>query len=617
MRHRVNSQHARVLAAVVCPTSTRLLLLHFASVILPSPQHPTLHASRILLPLSSLSSCVWSRLLCPLSLSSRVSLTRRVAMSSLDASSLRVTQPSTRPMRLKVLYTFDNEQKTTCLARTQSTYPVRVHPTTPGNDLGVIDLHACLAAVAQASPELLSADMDYVVYTVDFSEQEQPLVGHGLFSWTLASPAAPNAASNNNNNNNTGQVVVLADDDDDDDARQQFVCGRVFSNLINMFHANAHETLEVKLRLSPVPGASHTRFLRSMQLYVRLAKLLQSSFDASAWSSFITANPALVALLTAPAYAARDATTTADALKTQQDDFDAFFGLPQLSSVDVATACISGSAKSRARSTTKKARGPLEDLSAPALNVNVRKPRASSVRPRKPRASASRATPLAVSDEGGMTPDDTVTNRRPLQPLHQQQQKPNTVTTGGNSSSPGSNNESPYESPAQQHLASSPPTFPAVAVDNFPKSWTLGLSPIPGSSQSRSGQSPGTGVTPAVPADFDDLLIADLGADLDASAFLRTATTDFVRDFYTFDTDEEIIGMPSTEAIEPLTMDDVESAEKAAEFALLQEEHNVSSSSLLLSALSSPRFAQGSYSHRMRCAHSKLIRRTTATTANN
>lgn len=101
--------------------------------------------------------------------------------------------------------------------------------------IGVIDLKTCVQAVADCSPELLSNhSQDYTVYAYDYTEFDTPLVGQGMLSWALNSPT-PHMPP--------GQVYKP-------------VTGRVSKNNVQgIFSGGISDTLEVKLRLTPVPAA--------------------------------------------------------------------------------------------------------------------------------------------------------------------------------------------------------------------------------------------------------------------------------------------------------------------------------------------------------------------------
>ena len=90
---------------------------------------------------------------------------------------------SIRTVKLKVLYTFDVEQKDNHLARWPHALNVQAAYIDETNQIGVIDLRTCLEAVTNASPELTAnADNDYTIYAYDYSEPDTPLVGQGMLS---------------------------------------------------------------------------------------------------------------------------------------------------------------------------------------------------------------------------------------------------------------------------------------------------------------------------------------------------------------------------------------------------------------------------------------------------
>ncbi|KFL63055.1 uncharacterized protein TERG_12689 [Trichophyton rubrum CBS 118892] len=149
---------------------------------------------------------------------------------------------SVRPMRLKVLYTFDNESKTNCLARWPHILDIQTAYLDETTQVGVIELKTCIQTIVSASPELVAKlGRDYTVYAYDYSEYETPLVGQGMLSWVLASASpTPNAPAHQS---------------------KTIVTGRVCKNT-GLFARGAQETLEVKLRLVPVPLFSRVNILR-------------------------------------------------------------------------------------------------------------------------------------------------------------------------------------------------------------------------------------------------------------------------------------------------------------------------------------------------------------------
>ncbi len=176
---------------------------------------------------------------------------------------------------MKVLYTFDDENKTNCLARWPQPLDIRTAYLNENTQVGVIELKTCIQAIVSASPELVAKlGQDYTVYAYDYSEYETPLVGQGMLSWVLASssstPAAPAHQS------------------------RTVVTGRVCKNLLGLFSSGSQETLEVKLRLVPVPTCLQSEYLESMKKYRDISRIMPEGFDAGAWTSFIQSNPAIL-----------------------------------------------------------------------------------------------------------------------------------------------------------------------------------------------------------------------------------------------------------------------------------------------------------------------------------
>ncbi|KAL4802085.1 hypothetical protein BDV18DRAFT_147483 [Aspergillus unguis] len=182
---------------------------------------------------------------------------------------------SVRPMRLKVLYTFDNDGKTNCLARWPHLLEIQTAALDEKTQIGVIELKTCIQAIVSASPELVaSLGQDYTVYAYDYSEYETPLVGQGMLSWVLASSSpTPDAPAHQS---------------------QTMVTGKVCKNFLGIFNKGAQETLEVKLRLVPVPTALQSEYLDSMKKYRELSNIIPHEFDAQAWTDFLRHNPDLM-----------------------------------------------------------------------------------------------------------------------------------------------------------------------------------------------------------------------------------------------------------------------------------------------------------------------------------
>lgn len=84
------------------------------------------------------------------------------------------------------------------------------------------------------------------MYAYDYSEFETPLVGQGMLSGVLATFSSTPETS-------THQSKTM-------------ITGRVCKNAMNgLFSKGAQETLEVKLRLVPVPTVTQSKYLNNMQ----------------------------------------------------------------------------------------------------------------------------------------------------------------------------------------------------------------------------------------------------------------------------------------------------------------------------------------------------------------
>ena len=176
-----------------------------------------------------------------------------------------------------MLYSFDNENKTNCLARWPQPLDIRTAYLDENTQIGVIELKTCIQAIVAASPELVAAlGQDYTVYAYDYSEYETPLVGQGMLSWVLASSSStPSAPAHQS---------------------RTIVTGRVCKNIMGLFSSNSQETLEVKLRLVPVPTSLQSEYIESMKKYRDISQMMPEGFDPQAWTSFVQANPAILQL---------------------------------------------------------------------------------------------------------------------------------------------------------------------------------------------------------------------------------------------------------------------------------------------------------------------------------
>ena len=112
------------------------------------------------------------------------------------------------------------------------------------------------------------------MYAYDYSEYETPLVGQGMLSWVLASASpTPEAPAHQS---------------------KTMVTGRVCKNPLALFSKGAQETLEVKLRLVPVPTVKQNEYLGSMQKYRETSNMMPQDLDAQSWTNFVRQNPGLM-----------------------------------------------------------------------------------------------------------------------------------------------------------------------------------------------------------------------------------------------------------------------------------------------------------------------------------
>lgn len=172
---------------------------------------------------------------------------------------------------MKVLYTLD-ENKTNCLARWPQPLEIWTANLDENTQIGVIELKTCIQAIVAASPEIVAKlGQDYTVYAYDYSEYETPLVGQGMLSWVLASssstPVAPAHQS------------------------RTIVTGRVSKTVLGLFSNGSQETLEVKLRLVPVPTSLQSEYIESMKKYRDISQSMPPGFDLQQWTSFVQQNP--------------------------------------------------------------------------------------------------------------------------------------------------------------------------------------------------------------------------------------------------------------------------------------------------------------------------------------
>ena len=173
----------------------------------------------------------------------------------------------TRPMRVKILYTFDQDSKTNCLARIPDVLHIPAVAIDETSQVGVIELKQCIEAIVSASPEIVSrlSDGDFTIYAYDYSEYDTPLVGQGMLSTALV--ASTPAGQGN----------------------KTMITGRVCKNVLALFSNGVKETLEVKLRLVPVPKpaqAQQNDFGKGVNMDgVRsMSPAVSTGFDPNAWN---------------------------------------------------------------------------------------------------------------------------------------------------------------------------------------------------------------------------------------------------------------------------------------------------------------------------------------------
>ncbi len=168
----------------------------------------------------------------------------------------------TRPMRVKILYTFDQENKTNCLARFPEVLQIPAVAIDESSQVGVIELKQCLQAIVAASPELIPrlADGDFTIYAFDYSEYDTPLVGQGMLSAALSNAASMQPS-------------------------KSMITGRVCKNVMGLFSNGVKETLEVKLRLTPVPKPAQTDFTKMLDGMRGISPALSGGFDPNAWNA--------------------------------------------------------------------------------------------------------------------------------------------------------------------------------------------------------------------------------------------------------------------------------------------------------------------------------------------
>ncbi|KAG9233009.1 hypothetical protein BJ875DRAFT_60162 [Amylocarpus encephaloides] len=287
---------------------------------------------------------------------------------------------SVRPMRLKVLYTFDDQNKTNCLARWPHVLQIQTVAMDETTSIGVIELKTCIQAIVQCSPELVARlGQDYTVYAYDFSEYDNPLVGQGMLSWALAaSSPSPDAPAHQSN---------------------KPITGRVCKNILGLFANGVKETLEVKLRLVPVPSVLQSEFVNAMEKYRDLSRAMPPGLDPNEWMNLLQTNPNLGQL-------ANKATPTPVANSVQGQSQNQKDG----TSMEVVNQLLSPSLQQQSQAdplnqvnpTVAAREASVAETSASENPKKTSRPssRASVKRPRKPRQPKA---PKAAQLQGGNT----------------------------------------------------------------------------------------------------------------------------------------------------------------------------------------------------------------------
>jgi hypothetical protein len=186
-------------------------------------------------------------------------------MDSSDGDGSDLGDIPTRPMRIKVLYTFDAESKTTCLARFTGIHNIPAVAIDEQLQVGVIELQQCLETITSASPEILSQldTGDFTVYSFDYSEQDALLVGQGRLSSLLAASSGMGTPSLQN---------------------KTMITGRVLKNSA-LFSNGVKETLEVKFKLTPLSRPPMNESSKHGDAFRSNSPTASTGFDPNAWNA--------------------------------------------------------------------------------------------------------------------------------------------------------------------------------------------------------------------------------------------------------------------------------------------------------------------------------------------
>jgi len=274
--------------------------------------------------------------------------------------------------------------------------------------IGVIELKTCIDAIVQCSPELVARlGQDYTVYAYDYSEYDNPLVGQGMLSRALstASPT-PDAPANQS---------------------RQLITGRVCKNILGIFTNGVKETLEVKLRLVPVPTMLQGEYVNTMEKYRELSKGMPTAFDTNEWNSFMQSNPGLgqVAQKLSPAPTMNNNLRDGMSMEVmnqllsphlQQPPMQDPFNQPNQTnpasfsnqaSLNQNTMNMNAENSGNESRGTTTAAEKAKKTSRPSSRVSVKRPRA-----RKPKATAASAGGNTSGYEEGTDGDDGPTTKK-------------------------------------------------------------------------------------------------------------------------------------------------------------------------------------------------------------
>lgn len=156
----------------------------------------------------------------------RMTLRRVRVLKTLSCNKVFLLMSESKAVNVKVLYTFDD--RTSFLARSQTPTTARVLTLPTQQQVGCVDVRACVALVQNASPEWFTKGADYALYYKDILEANEPYVGFGLCSKILR----------------------------DKKGAPQLVTGTVSTNFMSLLsNTGVSDTLEVKLRFSALPMA--------------------------------------------------------------------------------------------------------------------------------------------------------------------------------------------------------------------------------------------------------------------------------------------------------------------------------------------------------------------------